>query len=176
MSLKNKDNTADSKHKTVFSGEVMYGDAVFFDNISYITEDENEIKFITYFFEYYTDALFEFYRRPDMIEYNNTFCNDHDRLLNILNQFGSLAIPLENKHGYKIELVKECDDIIRMHRLLSDCLDAIQCLCNWNLEYMDEPGSIENYSIKDISGQKVLTRQEAMDLFKKMEMEVFIID
>ncbi|WP_373266164.1 hypothetical protein [Hungatella hathewayi] len=175
MSLKNNDNAADSKHKTIFSAEIMYGDADFFDNISYITEDENEIKFITCFFECYTDALFEFYRRPDMIKYN-TFCDDRDRLLNILNQFGSLAIPLEDKHGYKIELVKEYDDIIRMHRLLSDCLNAIQCLCNWNLEYMDEPGSIENYSIKDISGLKVLTRQEAMDLFKKMGMEVFIID
>lgn len=176
MNLKDSNKIKNVKHKKVFSAEIMYGDGDFYDYVSYITEDEKEINFLSYFFECYTDALFEFYRRPDMIEYNDTFRNDHDCLLNILNQFGSLAIPLEDKHGYKIELVKECDDIVRMHRLLSDCLDAIQCLCNWNLEYMDEPGSIENYSIKDISGQMVLTRQEAMDLFKKMKMEVFIID
>ena len=174
MNIKDDNIIENNKHKKVFSAELMYGDADFYDHVSYITEDEEEINFITYFFECYIDALYEFYVRPDLLKYNDAFCNNRDGLLYILNQLGTLAKPLENKHGYKIELLMESDNTLKMHQLLSDCLDAIQCLCGWDLKYMEEPGSIENYSIRDITGQKVLSREDAMDLFRKMGMDVFI--
>ena len=176
MNLKDSNKIKNVKHKKVFSAEIMYGDGDFYDHVSYITEDEKEINFLSYFFECYTDALYEFYVRPDLLKYNDTFCNNRDGLLDTLNQLGTLAKPLENKHGYKIELLKESDNTLKMHQLLSDCLNAIQCLCDWNLVYMEEPGSIEDFSIKDITGQKVLSREEATELFRKIGINVFIIN
>lgn len=176
MNLKDSNKIENVKHKKVFSAEIMYGDADFYDQVSYITEDENEINFITYFFECYTTALYEFYVRPDMLKFNDTFCNNRDSLFNIINQLGSLAKPLENKHGYEIKLLKKSDDTMKMHHLLSDCLNALQCLCNWNLEYMEDPGSIKSYSIRDVTGQKILSREDAMNLFRKMGVDIFIKD
>lgn len=176
MNQKNNNKKETTKHKKAFSAGIMYGDGDFYDHVSYITEDENEINFITYFFECYTNALYEFYVRPDMLKFNDVFCDNRDGLLDIINQLGSLAKPLENKHGYEIKLLKKSDDTMKIHHLLSDCLNALQCLCDWNLEYMEEPGSIESYSIRDVTGQKILSREEAMDLFRKMGVDVFIKD
>lgn len=176
MNLKNSNKEKNTNLKKVFSAEIMYGDADFFDDLSYITEDKKEIDFITYFLENYTDSLFEFYVRPDLLEYNNRFKNDLNGLLTIVNTFGILAKPLEKKHGYKIDLVTDSSDIMKIHQLLSDCIDAIECLCNWTLRNMNEPGSIENYSIEDITGKKAMTKAEVTSYLKKMGINIFITD
>lgn len=145
--------------------DISYGEDASIDHVSYITKDKKEIDFITCFLECYKDELLYFYVRPGMMNYKTS--TEKNDLLEIINRLATLAKPLESKHGYKIELLKESNNILKMHQLLSDCLNAIQCLCGWSLEYMEEPGSIEGYSIRDITSQNVSSREETLDLLKK---------
>lgn len=174
--LKNKKNDCgvefEPNNKKIFLVEINYGEDYFIDHVSYITENKKEIDFITCFLECYKDELFYFYISPDMLKYKT--CKEKSDLLDIINRLATLAKPLKNKHGYKIELLKESDNTLKMHQLLSDCLNAIQCLCGWSLEYMEEPGSIEGYSIRKITNQNVSSREEAMDLSKKMGIDAFV--
>lgn len=162
--------------KKCFTLKVMYGDADGYDTFKYITENENEINFLTYFLENYTEDLFHFYDRPDLLRYNKTFKNNEEKLIEIVNNLNALSnkvcnedIPPLSEDAFKEEI----------HDELSEIISFVSNYFDWCMYHagMDYAGCPDGYNIEDITGCTEMTKQEVIELIKeKLSMDIVITD
>lgn len=162
--------------KKRFTLEVMYGDADGYDTFSCITENEDEINFLTYFLENYTEDLFYFYNRPDLLRYNKTFKNNENELIKIVDNLNSLA---DKVCGESTPSLPEDAEKEEIHDTLSKIINFISDYFDWCMYHagMDYYGNPQNYKIEDISDCIVMTKKETISLMKeKLGMNVVFED
>ena len=150
--------------KKRFTLDVMYGDADGYETFTHITEDEDEINFLTYFLENYTEDLYRFYDRPDLLHYNKTFKDNIDELIKIVNNLNSFA---DKVYGKSTPSLPEHADSEEIHDVLSKVINFISNHFDWYMYHMDYYGSPECYEIEDITGCLVMTKEEAIALIKE---------
>lgn len=158
--------------RKVFTAEIIYGDADTIETVSYITDNPNEIELVTFFLDNYTEDLFEFYTRPDLLKYRDDFLDKRKKYIAIINKLAKLLRNIKDE--YEVEFVEENSDEKNIHKAFVKCLDFIRYICNWSLQNRDEPGSIGHYSVKDITGKKVISKEEAVRMLEEFGENVYI--
>lgn len=162
--------------KKWFTLNVMYGDADGDESFDLITEDENEINFLTYFLENYTEDVFNFYERPDLLKYNKAFKDNKAGLTEIVNTFNILKNKIEDNGIQPLQENASVDDI---HEVLKDTIDFVEDYFGWFMYHsgMDYNGCPVGYTIKDITGYTEMTKEEVTEMIKdKLGMDIIIID
>lgn len=162
--------------KKRFIFKVMYGDADGYETFKYITDNEDEINFLTYFLENYTEDLFDFYDRPDLLHYNKTFKNDEESLIEIVNNFISLENKFKDKES---KLLSEYASKEEIHEALSEVIWVINEYIGWFMYHsgMDYNGCPESYEIEDITDCVEMTKKEVIEMMKdKLGINVVITD
>lgn len=158
--------------RKTFTVEIIYGDADSIETISYITDNPNEIEFVTFFLDNYTKDLFEFHMQPDLLKYQDDFLDKRKKYVGIINK---LAKMLKNiKDEYEVEFVEESADEKTIYKAFEKCLDFIRYICNWNMKNIGETGFIRSYSIKDITDKEVISKEEAVRMLEKFGENVYI--
>ena len=162
--------------KKRFTLKVMYGDADGYDTFSHITENEDEINFLTYFLENYTKDLFHFYDRPDLLRCNKTFKNNEEKLIEIVNNLTDLSNKICNE-----DIPPLLEDAFKeeIHEDLSETINFVSDYFGWSMYHsgMDYYGSPKGYNIEDITGCTEMTKQEVINLVKeKLNMAIVITD
>lgn len=162
--------------KKKFSLELMYGDGDEYKKFEHITENENEIALLSYFFENYNKELYSFYESPSYFFEN--ICDDEQRknIISTINKLIELSNVLSEE---QIILIKEDFDIGRIVNLFVKVLYFIDEYFGWDMYFWKEEyfGYPSEYLIEDISDKIEITKQEAIKLFKdKLNMDVTIID
>lgn len=162
--------------KKRFMLDVMYGDADGYETFYYITQNENEINFLTYFLKNYTEDLSFFYRRPSLLYLNKTFKNNEEELIKIVNNFKSLADKVLNEVTQPLTEEALVDDI---YKALSEIIDFVSDYFGWYLYHsgMNYHGKPQNYKIEDITGYIEMTKAEVIAMVKeKLDVNIVIID
>lgn len=162
--------------KKRFKLKVMYGDADGYETFKYITENENEINFLTYFLENYTKDLFDFYDRPDLLHYNETFRNNEEKLIETVNNLNDLANKVCNED---VPLLSKNTDKEEIHETLSEIINFVSDYFGWCMYHagMDYNGNPRSYKIEDITGCTEMTRQQVITMVKeKLDMDIVITD
>lgn len=166
--------------KKRFTLKVMYGDADEYDTFSYITEDEDESKFITYFLENYNRDLFYFYDRPDLLKYNKTFKGNEEKLIHIINQMILLANPIcEKEELGKFDIISDDAFKEEIHRTLSEIIAFVGDMFDFCMYHagMDYNGCPQNYKIEDITGCVEMTKNQVIKMVKeKIGIDIIFID
>lgn len=162
--------------KKRFELEVMYGDADGYETFKHITDNENEINFLTYFLKNYTEDLFDFYNRPDLLHYNETFANNEEKLIEIINKLNSLANKVCNED---VPSLSKDADKKEIHEALSEIINFVSDYFGWSMYHvgMDYDGSPYGYKIEDITGCTEMTKKQVIKMVKKkLGMNIVITD
>ena len=162
--------------KKWFTLDVMYGDADGEESFDFITDDEKEINFLTYFLENYTEDVFDFYESPSLVKYNKAFKDDKTELIKIVNTFNSLKNKIEDTETHPLQEDASVDDI---HNVLNGIINFVEDYFDWFMYHagMDYNGCPVGYSIENITGCTEMTKKEATEMIKdKLGIDIVIID
>lgn len=168
--------------KKKFKVKMMYGDSDWFEDLTYITEDKNEINFLTFFLEKYDEDLFLFYVKPDSLKYIEAYKDDKQLLISTINDMATLLnIAVDQSSDYddseKVVLLAADSETEEIHKLLSEIMGFISLWIGWTMYHMGYNGYPQTYSIEDISGRTEITKEIAIAILKeKLNMDVIFID
>lgn len=168
--------------KKKFKVKMRYGDSDWFENLTYITEDENEINFLTFFLEKYDEDLFLFYVKPDSLKYIEAYKDDKQLLISTINDMATLLnIAVDQSSNYddseKVVLLAADSETEEIHKLLSEIMGFISLWIGWTMYHVGYNGYPQTYSIEDISGRTEITKEIAIAILKeKLNMDVIFID
>ncbi|WP_099467851.1 hypothetical protein [Konateibacter massiliensis] len=167
--------------KKRFYFEVMYGDADGYDDFTHITENEAEINFLTFFLSKYDEDLFQFYNRPDLLKYNETYNNNEEQLVAIVNEMAILGneVIKQDDDWVGFGIIDNAVNKYNAHGLLEEIICFVGNWFDWNMYHsgMDCYGCPQSYAIDDITGCEEITREGAIKMFKeKLGINVVFTD